>query len=42
MFRNLSLLDFIKKLQNCFKIKISKTLNKLMLEIFTIKDTKNE
>jgi len=35
-------LNFINKLQNRFKIKISKTLNKLMLKIFIIKDAKNE
>jgi len=42
MFRNLSFLDFIDKLQNRFKIKINKTLNKLTLKIFIIKDIKDE
>jgi len=35
-------LNFIKKLQNCFKIKISKTFNKLTLKIFIVKNAKNE
>jgi len=42
MFRNLSFLNFINKLQNCFKIKINKTLNKLTLKIFIVKNAKNE
>jgi len=35
-------LNFIDKLQNRFKIRISKTFNKLILEIFIIKDIKDE
>ncbi len=42
MFRSLLFLNFINKLQNCFKIKISKTFNKLILKIFIIKDTKDK
>jgi hypothetical protein len=42
MFRNLSFLNFIDKLQNCFKIKINKLFNKLILEIFIAKNTKNK
>ncbi len=42
MFRNLFFLNFINKLQNCFKIKISKILNKLILKIFIVKDIKNK
>jgi len=38
----LSLLNFIKKLQNCFKIKINKMFNKLTLKIFIIKNAKNK
>ncbi len=41
-FRSLFLLNFINKLQNRFKIKISKAFNKLTLKKFIIKDTKNE
>ncbi len=41
-FRNLFLLNFINKLQNCFKIRISKAFNKLTLKIFIAKDAKNE
>jgi len=35
-------LNFINKLQNYFKIRISKTFNKLISKIFIIKDTKNK
>ncbi len=42
MFRSLFFLNFINKLQNCFKIRINKTLNKLILKIFIVKDTKNK
>jgi len=42
MFQNLFLLNFIEKFQNCFKIRISKTLDKLILEIFIVKDIKNK
>jgi len=38
----LSFLNFINKLQNYFKINISKTLNILILKIFIIKDAKDE
>ena len=41
-FRSLFLLNFINKLQNRFKIRISKAFNNLTLKKFIIKDTKNE
>jgi len=41
-FRSLPLLDFIDELQNRFKMRISKALGKLTLEIFIAKDAKDE
>jgi len=35
-------LNFIDKLQNRFKIKINKTLNKLTSKLFIVKDAKDE
>jgi len=42
MFRSLSFLNFINKLQNCFKIRINKILNKIRLKIFIIKNAKDK
>jgi hypothetical protein len=42
MFQSLFFLNFINKLQNCSKIKINKTFNKLTLKIFIVKNAKNE
>jgi hypothetical protein len=35
-------LNFINELQNRFKIRINKAFNKLTLEIFIVKDVKDE
>ncbi len=41
-FRSLFFLNFINELQNRFKIRISKTFNKLTSKIFIVKDAKDE